>query len=618
MLRLTLALTGAIAALAAVAGAAYLGRGWIVSNVPAGLLDPILGAVFGFRVERDVMIPMRDGVHLATNLYLPTRRAPPFGTVLVRLPYDKEVYPEARQAALAFVRKGYVVATQDMRGRFRSEGEFAPYRGDSRDGSDAVDWLARQLWSNGRVGTYGCSALGETQMLLARERNPRHAAMIALGAGGAIGSAGGRYGYFGLYEGGVFNLASGFGWFLQNGGKTPGARLDRPINVGEAVRGLPTVGLVRKFRSDPTDFDDFVSRSLVDPYWRELGYISDEDRFSTPAMIINSWHDQTVADTLVLADLMKRNWDGDRFRASRHVVIGPGNHCDLWGAAKTEMVGDLPLGKAAVQPYHEWYVAWFDYWLRGEAQRRLDLPPYRFYVLGEDRWADSAEWPPRGVEYKRWYLGGAGQANSRRGGGTLGYAPPGSADRHDEFRYDPADPVPTRGGPICCTGNPAQRSGPVDQRDVESRADVLVYTSATLKKGLRIAGPLSAQLHVSSSALDTDIIVKLVDVRPDGTALNIQEGALRMRYRDGFAAPGMMSPGEVYLVRVDMRAIAYYLPPGHRLRLQVSSSNFPRLERNLNTGGRNYDETVGVAAVNRVYTTHDRASAVTIPEWSGQ
>ncbi len=615
MVRLALALIGMLALFAAAAGAAYLGREWIFSNLPATFVDPLLRITFGIRVERDVMIPMRDGVRLATNLYTPARVTPPLPTVLMRLPYGKDTYLEARHAAISFVRRGYVVATQDMRGRFQSEGVFEPYRGDSEDGSDTVDWLASRPWSNGKVGTIGCSALGETQLLLARQRNPRHAAMIAMGAGGAIGSAGGRYGYFGVFEGGILNLASAFGWFLHNGGKTPGARLDGTVDIGKAVRTLPVVGLVRRFRSDPTDFDGFVSRPLADPYWRELGYVSDEDRFSTPALIVNTWHDQTVADTLILADLMKRHWDGTSSQVMQHVIIGPGNHCDLWGAAQTGMVGDLPVGKGAAQPYNEWFTAVFDYWLRGQAARMPNLPPYRFYVLGEDRWADSAEWPPSGVVFRRRYLGGTSPANSENGGGTLEPELPGSAGRYDEFRYDPDDPVPTRGGPICCTGNPKDRSGPVDQHDVESRKDVLVFTSAPLSDGLRMAGPLTAELYISSDARDTDFIVKLVDVRPDGKALNIQEGALRMRYRNGFTHPKLMTPGKVYLARVDMRAIAYYLPSGHRLRLQISSSNFPRLERNLNTGGNNFDETVGVVALNRVYTNRNYPSAVVIPEW---
>jgi uncharacterized protein len=217
------------------------------------------------------------------------------------------------------------------------------------------------------------------------------------------------------------------------------------------------------------------------------------------------------------------------------------------------------------------------------------------------------------VQFQSWYLEGDGPANSSSGKGRLTPTAPVSTTNADEFTYDPMKPVRTRGGPICCTGNPDEPQGPVDQKEVEAREDVLVYTSDAFEKGLRIVGPLKADLYVSSSAKDTDFTVKLVDVWPDGRALNIQEGALRMRYRDSFTDPQFMTPGEIYKASVDIRAIAYYLPPGHRLRLQISSSNFPRLERNLNTGGNNYDESVGVVAVNRVLRTAAHPSAVILP-----
>jgi putative CocE/NonD family hydrolase len=560
------------------------------------------------------MIPMRDGVHLATDIFVPTKHVTALPTVLMRLPYDKESFIDVRWMAISFARKGYVVAAQDMRGKYHSEGETPTPLGDAMDGSDTVDWLARQPWSNGRVGTFGCSSLGDTQIFLARMRNPHHVALIASAAGGVIGSADGRYGA-GSFDGGIFNLADNFNWYLHAGGKTPGAELQRPVNIWEAVRGLPVLGMVRRFRNDPTDFDAYVRQPLDGPYWKGLGYITDDDRFATPALLVNTWHDSTVADTLALGNLMKKNWDGGASRAQLHVIVGPGLHCDLAGPAMTGKVGDLPVGEAAGQPYNEWFAAWFDYWLRGDAGRKPDLPPYRFYILGEDRWADSNQWPPLGIIYKRWYLGGTSAANSALGGGTLSPVAPDSPGRYDEFPYNPEDPVPTLGGPVGSTDESPYRAGPVDQRAVESRKDVLVYTSPALTSGVRVAGPLSAELYVSSNRLDTDFVVKVVDVRPDGTSINIQEGALRMRYRDGFTEAKLMRPQEIYRARIDLRAIAYYLPPGHRLRVQVTSSNFPRLERNLNTGGNNFDETVGVVALNRVYTTRDRASAVVIPEW---
>ncbi|HEU5134540.1 MAG TPA: CocE/NonD family hydrolase [Steroidobacteraceae bacterium] len=611
-----------VVVLAALAGTGFwlLRNRWMVVNaLPVGLRDAIFGIRYGYRVERDVMIPMPDGVKLATNLYFPRGTGPAdtggkLPAVLIRLPYDKNHHAGGLAPAQEFAGHGYVVAIQDMRGKYASEGVFTPSRLDAEDGSATVDWLAAQPWSNGRVGTVGCSSLGESQIMLARMRNPHHAAMIPLGAGGAIGSAANRYTYFGQYEGGVFQLASGFGWFLFEGGKSPGAEFEGKIDVARAIWELPSGSLVRRHRPDRTDFDDFISKPLGDPYWRDLGYIADEDRFATPALVFNTWQDQTVAETLVLAEVMKRNAASEAARTHYHVIIGPGNHCQYFGPNQTMNVGEFRVGPNAVAPYSAWQLQWFDHWLKrdGLKGKPPEFPAYRFYVMGADRWMDSAQWPPAGVQTQRWYLGGEGAANSRNGKGVLHPVAP-TTDHSDEFRYDPLKPVPTRGGPICCTNDPAQVQGMVDQADVETRDDVLVYTSPVLESDLTIAGPLRADLYVSSSAKDTDLVARLVDVFPDGRALNIQEGALRLRYRDSFVSPQLMTPGEVYRVSVDMRAIAYRLPKGHRLRLQIASSNFPRLERNLNTGGNNYDESQPVVATNRILRSPGYPSAVLLP-----
>ena len=588
---------------------------WHVANaMPVSWRDALFGMRYGFRIEHDVMIPMPDGVRLATNLYFP-RKAVTDGSVklpvvLIRVPYDKNNHGGGLAPAYDFAAHGYVVAIQDVRGKYASEGRFTPSKDDAADGSATIDWLAAQPWSNGKVGTIGCSALGEAQIFLSRMRNPRHAAMIPIGAGGAMGSAAGRYTYFGQYEGGIYNLGSGFGWFLREGGKTPNAEFTAEVDMPQAIRGLPSGGLLRKHRPDPTDFDDFISKPLGDPFWRSLGYISDEDRFNTPALVINTWQDQTVADTLVLAEVMKRNAVTEEARRHHHVIIGPGNHCQYFGPNQTMNVGEFRVGPNALAPLSKWQVQWFEHWLNGA--ELPEFPAYRFYVMGADRWVDSEQWPPANVTYRAWYLDGEGAANSRAGKGELLSVPPAAAS-FDEFTYDPLNPVPTRGGPICCTNDPGQVQGMVDQAPVESRDDVLVYTSPALESPLIIAGPLRAEIYVSSSAKDTDFTAKLVDVFPDGRALNIQEGALRLRYRDSFVEPRLATPGEVYRVSVDMRAIAYQLPAGHRLRLQISSSNFPRLERNLNTGGNNHDESEPVIARNRVWRAPNYPSAVILP-----
>jgi putative CocE/NonD family hydrolase len=586
---------------AVVAAWAYVERASLLEAMPRPIRDAVREFRHGYSIERDLMVPVGGGVHLATDVYRPRHAADRVGTVLVRLPYDKNDYREALDAGEAFASRGFAVVVQDMRGKGGSEGEFIPSKFDREDGSATIDWIVRQPWSNGKVGTYGCSALGESQIMLASARNPAHVAMIAQGAGGAIGSAGGRYTYFGLYEGGVFNLASGFGWFLSSGSKLKGYPEPPGVDKSAALLELPTLGMVRRHRSDPTDFDDFLAKPLGDPFWRSLGYIADEDRFATPALNVNSWQDQTVADTLVLSDLMKRNAESESARVNHHVIIAPGNHCAFHWTADAGRVGDQPVSEAARAPFWDWYTAWFRHWLGDGSEPLPKLPPYLLYVMAEDRWLEADAWPVPEADEVRWYLGERSLARSASG--AAGY---------DEYRYDPADPVPTKGGPICCTGNAADRSGPVDQREIESRPDVLTYTTPPLQQGVRVVGPLNARLFVSSSARDTDFVAKLVDVWPDGTALNVQEGALRMRYRDSYVQPTLMEPGTVYEVTLDMRAIAHLFKPGHRIQLQLSSSSFPRLERNLNTGGNNYDETQGVVATNRIHRGGDTASYLSV------
>jgi hypothetical protein len=228
---------------------------------------------------------------------------------------------------------------------------------------------------------------------------------------------------------------------------------DKPVDMAKAIWELPSGGLVRRYRSDPTDYDDFISRPLDDPYWRSLGYVADEDRFATPALVYNTWQDQTVAESLALADLMKRNATTEAARQHYHVVIGAGNHCQYFSPDEPMQVGELALGPNARVPFADWQMAWFDYWVKGTGTLPK-LPAYRVYIVGEDRWMDSEQWPPAAMKYQTWYLDGDGPANSAQGNGRLTTTAPASATDADEFTYDPLKPVRTHGGPICCTNNP--------------------------------------------------------------------------------------------------------------------------------------------------------------------
>jgi uncharacterized protein len=606
--------------LAPFAAALYLLR----DDLPREWTVRVEALVGGVAIDHDVRIAMPDGVALAASLYLPRgpRRALP--TVLIRLPYDRLYYEEAVRSALWFARHGYAVMVQDVRGKYGSQGEFAPWEHATSDGVATLDWIVAQGWSNGKVGTLGCSALGEMQYSLARARHPAHAAMIATGAGGAWGSAAPNLDQGGFHEGGVLQLAGTFGWSLQHGTRDPRQARAEQVDIPAALQTLPLQDMVSRLQPGPNVFTDYLRMLPGDIGWRRFDLVQAAERVGVPALVINSWGDPTIEGTLELAEKVRRDSAAAGKLARQHVIIPPGNHCDFIGTVASGKFGVLDVANAK-RPYGDWYLRWFDRMLRGVGDGLAELPAYQFYVVGEGRWLAASQWPPEHAQVQRWQLGSGGRANSGAGDGTLAPPPPPSASgsattpartgatAFDRFVADPMDPVPSRGGPMCCTGNPADRPGPAEQADVEQRQDVLVYTSAPLAQPLRIAGSLRAHLTLSSSAPDIDVVARLVHVWPDGRATSIQEGALRLRYRDGPKRAAPLQPGQKVTVEVPMRSIAYLMPAGHRLRLHVAGSSFPRLERNLNTGGNNYDETQGVVAHNTLHHADGAGSWLELP-----
>ena len=561
-------------------------------------------------VERSTMVSMRDGVRLSTDIYRPKGISGPLPTILIRLPYNKATYRGATVPAEYFASHGYAVAVQDVRGKFASEGQYRVYEGDMTDWTDMFDWIVKQPWSTGNIGTYGCSYLGEGQIVAAQQRHPHHVAALAQAAGGNIGRVGRRREFWGSVEGGAFAMSINFGWMPVFASIDKGARPAPNVDIAAFLKTLPTIDMADRAGSPSWDWRNFLERSPDDPWWDRQGYLSPNDSVGVAGLHVSSWFD-LAEEQLEVAEIFRKNAINERARNNQYAIISPTTHCASEAARSETKVGDLDVGDARLR-YWETYLAWFDRWLKGNARALDTMPKIQYYTIGRNAWQKSDTWPVKGMRETTYYLRSEGGANTRDGNGRLTLEAP-KRERADTFTYDPGNPVPARGGSICCTGNPRDQPGSYDQSDIEQRPDVLVYSTDALRDGMEVTGPIRAVIYLSSDAPDTDITVKLTDVYPDGKSMNMQEGITRVRYRDSFARPTMMTKGKVYEVPVDLHGTSWYLPPGHRLRMEVSSSNFPRFDRNLNTGGKNYDETKWRSAKNTIHHDGTYASRLILP-----
>jgi putative CocE/NonD family hydrolase len=587
-----------------------------------------------YRSERRVLITARDGVKLATDLYLPVGASGRLPTILIRTPYNKTTRG-AEITAARFARRGYVVAVQDVRGKYESGGDFVLSGSDRQDGYDTIDWIVKQPWSNGKVGTYGCSYLGETQVTAASARHPAHLAMVPQAASN-IAEIGTIF-KGGVYRGGALELSSGADWLRGNGAKVRPVLLPavdsarfaaaapvfdlapKPIAVDFVglLQTLPMVTLLDRMKAAPSDWAELVSALPKSATAVDAGMIQPGDRFDTPALFIDSWYDYGPANTLRLFNRLRTEGASQRSRDHVFAVIGPTTHCAYERAAERTVVGHRDVGDARLD-FLGLYLRWFDHWLKDAPAGLGDLPKLQLYVMGRNQWRGESEWPLARTVFTKYYLRSGGRANSRFGDGLLSTTAPAAAEPNDSYSYDPGTPVPSIGGPDFGANNPALPPGALDQAAVEARHDVLVYSTPPVEQGIEVTGPIRLELFVSSDALDTDFTGKLVDVHPDGRAFNVQEGILRARYREGFDRVVKMESGKVYRIEVDLEVTSNYFAPGHRIRLEVSSSNFPRFDRNLNTGGDNVTETTWRVARNTIHHNARYPSHLVLPVIPGR
>ncbi len=545
-----------------------------------------------FRPKQTVMVPMRDGIQLATDLYLPDAGGP-FPTIVIRTPYAKS---EGKLSGEFFARYGYAVAVQDVRGRHSSQGDFYPFRNEVEDGVVFTHWLKQQSWCNGKIGAFGPSYLGFTQWAMA-VGNPDLSAIAPTFITANL--------YNGIYHDGTFCELTFLHWALSSYGRYGDMR--GAANVQKGYDHFPLVESDDVALKDIPFFDDWVSHPTPDSYWRAINVDHRFADISAPAFLTAGWYDFFRDEQLEDFQLFQKTAPAAA-REKTKLLVGPWNHGFFNG---NQNLYGIQQRKLEVIPFD--FVretkAWYDYSLKGISNGWDKRPPVRLYVLGKNEWQDEQQWPPARAVSRSYYFHSAGKAQTLQGDGLIDVNLPTTAELEDSFVYNPRQPVPTRGG---SHGQPAA-CGPADQREVEGRPDILVYSSSELAAPVLVMGPVAARLYASSTALDTDFTAKLVDVFPDGKALIVCEGIVRARYRNGMGQAELMEAGKIYPFTIKVGHTAVLFQPGHRIRLEISSSNFPRYDANPNTGAPIATERNPVPATQKIYHGKEYPSALILP-----
>jgi len=595
-------------------------------------------------VDRKEMIAMRDGVRVAADVYYPKDASKKYPAIWSRTPYNFNFWdiqngvPRDMTTVVNAIKRGYAYVEMQERGHFFSEGNYDILGPPLSDGVDEVKWMTSRKWSNGKIGTTGCSSTAEWQGAVAAQNTPGFAAMNVQGFGAGVGRVGPYYEQGNWYRGGAVQMLF-IDWLY---GEQNQVRPMMPKNATQAdlvresmsfdlAQHLPPVDWSKAFWTLPEEnimkdvggphgiFADsmpvatggaMIKRAPNDPAWYRGGLFHDNMRINIPGLWFMSWYDVSVGPNLAMYNLVRSTAKGAAAN-QQWAIIAPTGHCGYTRSSEHTVVGERDMGDARLA-YSDIMFAFFDKFLKGEGGQILDtMPKVRYYTMGLNKWQSSDTWPPRGAEPMTLYLSSGGSANTLNGDGVLSKTAPAS-DKPDKFAYDPMHPVMSHGGNVCCQGN-AVGAGAMDQRETEARPDVLVFTSEPFTQGTEVSGPITPTLYVSSDAKDTDFSIKIIDVYPDGRAYNLDESIQRMRYRNGYDKPLVwMENGKVTKVTFQPLNTSNYFEPGHRLRIEISSSNFPRFDRNLNTGGRNYDETKTVVAHNAVHHSSEYPSSVTL------
>ena len=557
------------------------------------------------RIDNRVAIPMRDGVVLFADVYRPVGDGK-HPVIVSRTPYSTERFPSAYASAVYFSRRGYVYVFQDVRGRHESEGRWEPFRNDIEDGFDTIEWAAEQPWSNGKVGMEGGSYLGHVQWRAAQATPPHLVTIFPRVASTSI------YHDWITVNGG-WRLAFNFGWgpvrqesrIMQNPGPHAMAGGPEGISYDNVVWHLPLAEMQGLVGRDAQFYKDWLAHPDYDDYWRLLNVEEQFGRITVPVHTMGGFFDIFAQGTLRGYAGVSARGGTATARTGSHMVIGP------WEHGVSQRVGEMDWGEDASIDTNALALRWFDYWLKGIDNGLLDEPPVKIFVMGRNEWSYESEYPLARTRYVPLYLDSGGNANGSHGNGILSWEKPAGESKPDSYSYDPGNPVPSLGGANCC--GVATPSGARDQRPIEHRADVLVYTTPVLSEPLEVVGPVKLVLHASSSATDTDFVAKLVDVYPDGRSINVAEGILRARHRQGVDRQVLMVPHHPYQMEVDMIGTANLFQAGHRIRVHITSSHFPQFARNLNNGEPYGTTDSWLVAEQTVYHSSDRPSHILLP-----
>ena len=544
-------------------------------------------------INLDVEIPMRDGVKLHAVLYKPALNEK-LPALLLRSPYAAE-FPDYSVWGPKFCESGYAVVMQDIRGRLNSDGECTPYIQEINDGLDTQKWVAKQSWCNGCIGTFGISYSGFTQVLTAPLNNPNLMALVP------VGNQVNNYGH--LRYNGILQLENTINWIWW-GNKITQHVPERLINWEKLYKVLPLNKALDGIADRPY-YKKVIKNETYNNFWKSADLTDKYNKISVPAYFITGWYDNLVHETFKNFIGWKTKTKNKIAKEKTKLLVGPWYHYNL---GKNTKFGDITFGKNSTLDIIKEHIIWFDQRLKNHNTGIDNEKPIKIFVMGLNKWRGESEWPLLRTKYTKYYLHSGGNANTRNGDGILNpYAP--NIQNYDSFTYNPENPVPTLGGQSQLLRN----CGPRNRYDLEMRDDILVYSTRKLKENTEITGKVEIILYASASTLDTDFTATLVDVHPDNKCINITEGIIRAKFRNSYSKQTLIKPNKIYKYKFPLWETSNLFKKGHKIRIEISSSNFPKFDRNLNTGKFVFDDDEIKTSTQKIFHNKHHPSHVIFP-----